>query len=159
MGKRWDRRGQAARRPLLYMYIVDIYSHYNKVFKAHIFCTSAHERPAFFFSFSIDIVCLSRSLIQRSTRHITPWPGDGSSCPITWVQSTQRCCPPPTMDVRVREVGPRVSGYLLNGLDMCGIEKDIWETLISIQFLKILHQEMPENNILQSTETLLYYLR
>ena len=48
----------------------------------------------------------------------------------------------------------------LNGLAMCSIEKDIfWITLILIQFLKILHQEMPEDGFLQGTEALHIYLR
>ena len=44
----------------------------------------------------------------------------------------------------------------LNGLAMCSIEKDIWMTLILIQFLKILHQEMPEDGFLQRTEALYF---
>ena len=49
----------------------------------------------------------------------------------------------------------------LNDLAMCSIEKDtlIWMTLILIQFLKILHQEMPEVGFLQGTEALHIYLR
>jgi len=47
----------------------------------------------------------------------------------------------------------------LNGLAMCSIEKDIWMTLILIQFLKFLHQEMPEDSFLQRTEALYFYLR
>jgi len=47
----------------------------------------------------------------------------------------------------------------LNGLAMCSIEKDIWMTLILIQFLKFLHQEMPEDGFLQRTEALYFYLR
>jgi len=49
----------------------------------------------------------------------------------------------------------------LNDLAMCSIEKDtlIWMTLILIQFLKILHQEMPEDGFLQGTEALHIYLR
>ena len=48
----------------------------------------------------------------------------------------------------------------LNDLAMCSIEKDtlIWMTLILIQFLKILHQEMPEDGFFKELKHYIFIL-